>query len=413
MRYKLIILGLLISLGGFSQTIQELELQLRYTPILKLDSVRYICDQIFKIDKYNELAIDYLMESYRYQLDESPELLFMSGREKSDIDTNLNYTDSINIFFQSLIENDKLNPKPLILEAKYKFSRTSPADSNKIEPLEKALKLDKYNIEANFLLGQTYYYIFNKEFRKDSKYPDLKELAIKTFNRLEQAFNRDSELRLLLKYPLIQIANYLEKNEKLMEFQSSEVTSNLYFPIYTLGTFPENWKESYEINIMSELDIALFVNRWYSSHLRTMNEPKMCENYSVDNAFRFTWLRTFHNPIAVRLEYTNEQIILKWKKCDGAGGYEPGKIIVDKQKELTSIEWLEFQKLVSKIGFWEMQSTLDEIPGNDGSQWILEGVNNGVYHVVDRWTPRGSDYAKCCEFLLNLTDLKINEKENY
>ncbi|HET6557031.1 MAG TPA: hypothetical protein VFG54_06920 [Prolixibacteraceae bacterium] len=413
MKYKLIIIGLLISLNGFTQSIEQLELKLRHTSILELDSVRLVCNQIFKLDKYNELAIDYLMESYRYQTDDPSELFYLSGREKLGIDTTINSTDSINVFFKNLIENDKTNPMPLILVAKYKYGRTFPSDSNRIIPLEKAIELDKDNIEANFLLGQTYYFIFIKEFKKDSNNSDLEGLATKSFNRLEQAFILDSPNRELLKYPLIQLANYLGNSGKSKHYSLYKINSHLYFPIMSLGSFPEIWNVNYEINIMQEVDLALFVNRWYSSHLKAMNEPIMYKDYWVDNSFRFTWLRTFHNPIAIRIDKDKEQILLTWKECDGAGGYEPGKIIVDKQKKLSENEWKEFQRMISKIDFWEMPTTLDEIPGSDGSQWILEGIKEGEYHVVDRWTPRGSEYAKCCGFLLNLTDIKINEKEKY
>ncbi|MCB9174427.1 MAG: hypothetical protein H6589_07445 [Flavobacteriales bacterium] len=380
---------------------------------MKLDSVKLICNQIFKLDKYNESAIDYLMESYRYQTDDSPELLFFSGREKSDIDTTINYTDSINTFFQNLVESDKSNPIPLILEAKYKFGRTFPSDSNKIAPLEKALQLDKGNIEANFLLGQTYYFIFIDEFKKDSNNSNLEELASKSLNRLEQSFILDSTKRELLRYPLIQLANYLGDSQKIKEYKTYKVHSDLYFPLKSLGTFSDDWNLNYTINIMQEIDLALFVNNWYSSQLRAMSEPILCKDYSVDNSYRFTWLRTFHNPIAVRIDNNNGQILLTWKECDGAGGYEPGKIIVDKQKKISEAKWQEFQKMISQIDFWKMPSTSNEILGTDGAQWILEGINEGKYHVTDRWTPRGSDYAKCCEYLIELTDIKIKEKEKY
>jgi len=250
MKYKLIILGLLISLTGFTQSIEQLELKLRHTPILELDSVRQICNQIFKLDKYNESAIDYLMESYRYQTDDSPELLFFSGRDKSDIDTTINYTDSINSFFQNLVESDKSNPIPLVLEAKYKFGRTFPSDSNKIAPLEKALKLDKDNVDVNFLLGQTYYFIFIDEFKKDSNNANLEELAFKSFNSLEQAFILDSTKRELLSCPLIQIANYLGDSEKSNAYKTYKVHSDLYFPIKSLSSLTDDWSVNYSINIM-------------------------------------------------------------------------------------------------------------------------------------------------------------------
>lgn len=413
MKYKLIILGLLISLTGFTQTVEQLELKLRHTPILELDSVRLICNQIFKLDKYNESAIDYLMKSYRYQTDDSPELLFFSGREKSDIDTTINYSDSINTFFQSLVESDKFNPIPLILEAKYKFGRTFPSDSNKIAPLEKALQLDKDNIEVNFLLGQTYYFIFIDEFKKDSINSELKELATKSFSRLEQTFILDSRNRELLRYPLIQLANYLGDSEKTKEYKDYKVHSNLYFPLKSLGSFSDDWSVNYTINIMQELDLALFVNSWYSGQLRAMSEPILYKDYSTDTSYRFTWLRTFHNPIAVRIDNKKGLILLSWKVCEGAGGYDAGKIIVDKQKKIPEANWLEFQKMISQIDFWSMPSTSNEILGTDGAQWILEGINKGKYHVTDRWTPRGSDYAKCCEYLIELTDIKVKEKEKY
>ena len=207
MRKNLIILGLLINLTGFTQTIEELELQLRQTPILELDSVRQICNQIFKLDKYNESAIYSLMESYRYQTDNSPENLFFSGREKADIDTAVNYTDSINIFFQNLINSDKFNPKPYILNAK--FQSEGIADSTRIDFLQTAINLDSNNITANYMLGQTYYYIFNKTINEDEDSPQLQDLAYNSYEKLVKTFRLDSSSRITLKFPLIQLANYL------------------------------------------------------------------------------------------------------------------------------------------------------------------------------------------------------------
>ena len=412
MKIKLIFIGLLISLSGFSQTIEELELHLRYTSLLKLDSVRHICSQIFKIDKYNELAVEFLMQSYRYQSGDIPFEVLPSAREMVDLDTTINYTDSIHIFFQQLVENDKLNPYPLILEAKYKYGRESSC-SNKIVPLEKALQLDRNNIEVNYLLGEAYYSVFNDKICDNSKDKDLSKLASKCYDRLRATFVLDSTSRLVIQYPLTQLANYLGRSNELVDLNQYPFSSKLFFPIEDLGNFPENWSTDFELNVMEEVDLVLFLNRRYSEQLKAMNEPIMFAKYPINCAFRFTWLRTFHNPIAVRLENKDGRIFLIWKECDGSGGYEPGKIIENKQKELSKREWREFLQLIAKIDFWGMPSKLDEIPGCDGAQWILEGVYNGEYHVVDRWTPQGSDYANCCEFLLNLTGLRINEKELY
>lgn len=72
-----------------------------------------------------------------------------------------------------------------------------------------------------------------------------------------------------------------------------------------------------------------------------------------------------------------------------------------------------FQTLLSKADYWNLKTNEVDIPGNDGSQWILEGVDDKNYHVVDRWTPRGGSFYECCDFLIGLTDLKIEKSDKY
>ena len=50
------------------------------------------------------------------------------------------------------------------------------------------------------------------------------------------------------------------------------------------------------------LGIDSFVNTWYSKHLFVMREPLIYGDKSKNEVYRFTWLRTFHNPIAIRIE---------------------------------------------------------------------------------------------------------------
>ena len=54
--------------------------------------------------------------------------------------------------------------------------------------------------------------------------------------------------------------------------------------------------------------------------------------------------------------------------------------------------------------------TEDSRLGNDGAQWILEGMKDGRYHVVDRWSPDGGDYRAACLHLLKLSGLGVNPK---
>ena len=45
-----------------------------------------------------------------------------------------------------------------------------------------------------------------------------------------------------------------------------------------------------------------------------------------------------------------------------------------------------FLRQVHELGFWSIATTLKgDQTGTDGSEWIIEGVKDGKYHVVERW----------------------------
>ena len=157
-----------------------------------------------------------------------------------------------------------------------------------------------------------------------------------------------------------------------------------------------------------------FRNKWYSSQLKAMNEPILKSLTSPAEVYRFTWLRSFHNPVAVRMERKGEDLKVFWKLCSGAGGYDPGRMIIDREKKIDRKQWDQFMDLLSAMDFRGMKSVDENQTGLDGAQWILEGIQDGNYHVVDRWSPgRKSRFARCCEFLLSLTDLEIAEQDKY
>ena len=160
------------------------------------------------------------------------------------------------------------------------------------------------------------------------------------------------------------------------------------------------------------VDFDKFRNEWYSIFLFSMREPVLFSNNSQKEIYRFLWLRSFHNPISIRIEKQENIYLLTWKLCNGAGGYEPRQFIIAKQKQIDEITREKFKTLLNQIDFWNMETDIKKI-GLDGSQWILEGKNVDKYHVVDRWTPRGDKYSQCCDFLIGITDLTINEKDKY
>ena len=127
---------------------------------------------------------------------------------------------------------------------------------------------------------------------------------------------------------------------------------------------------------------------------------RRCENTEV---YRFLWLRTFRHPVAVTLERNVDHFELRSVELDGAGGYAPGKILSTGRKSITQEVWCQFTGLLDKAAYWKIPSNSRDDMGYDGSQWILEGIKDGRYHIVDRWTPQTGEYREACLFVLKLS----------
>jgi hypothetical protein len=156
-----------------------------------------------------------------------------------------------------------------------------------------------------------------------------------------------------------------------------------------------------------------FRNGWYSKHLRAMKEEPLpwSDDGSLES-YRFLWLRTFHHPVAVRIWKCGSVPFISVKELNGAGGYEPGTLILDRKRELTPDEWREFVRHLDDSCYWQLP-TQDDNVGTDGAQWIFEGFNVGRYHVVDRWTPRNGSYRELCLYALKLSGLNIDTSNLY
>ena len=158
-----------------------------------------------------------------------------------------------------------------------------------------------------------------------------------------------------------------------------------------------------------------FKERWYAKELRSMREPSLSEA-SKDNslvAYRFLWFRTFHNPIAIRLIiHLDGTGSLTGKMTNGKGGYNPGNLALNESHELTKAQVVEFLGLLRRASFWSAPSE-DGAGGLDGAQWVLEGVEDGRYHIVDRWSPKKSDFQDVCLFLFKQSKIRLEAKEIY
>jgi hypothetical protein len=155
-----------------------------------------------------------------------------------------------------------------------------------------------------------------------------------------------------------------------------------------------------------------FREKWYSEHLKAMKEESM---YGGDDkaveSYRFLWLRSFNHPVVVRIWKTETAQFISLKEASGAGGYEPGHLIIDRTRQLDAAEWNAFVQRLDDSCYWNLPTEDPKESGLDGAQWVLEGVKEGRYHMVDRWTPTAGTFHDACLYALQLSGLKLGGDE--
>lgn len=389
MRILIIALLFLLTNISFAQTVEELEYELSYYESgEEWGNKKSQAYQLLELDGLNVNAINYLVEVY-------------GGN---------NQQDSIGILFEKIIKEHPHSPDPYLIRVSYRNSYLEKLTLEKqIDYLQRALEFDSTKTETLYLLGKKHYEVFNQGVESKKKMTYLNVHAERSMEFFEKLCLADPHFQESLRYPLIQLSNFLDLPEKVQEFKRFQLQSS-YFPITALNELPNDWETNYGVNVIWEIESAMFRLNWYSSHLSAMEEPVLSDSLPT-KIYRFTWLRSFDNPIVIGLENRNDTISLYWKVTNGAGGYEPGEIVKNEREKLTMKEWRNITSDIDSLDFWNLSSTDRGLIGNDGARWILEGKELGRYHMVDRWL--GKEIWRVCLELLKLTNLSIKEDEIY
>jgi hypothetical protein len=137
---------------------------------------------------------------------------------------------------------------------------------------------------------------------------------------------------------------------------------------------------------------------WYGRQLRAAGERPLCQSPEQPHVvYRLTWIPSFHPSVIVLIERTSVGYQLRAKTLSGAGGYDPGHLARDTMSSLTDTDLETFARLLAAARFWQLPTTPlpNGMMGLDGAQWMLEGLSDGRYHIVDRWSPNseGPDAA--------------------
>ena len=153
---------------------------------------------------------------------------------------------------------------------------------------------------------------------------------------------------------------------------------------------------------------AIF-EKWYGKQLMALKEIPVWNSPEKRPAYRFTWLRTWHHPMAFRVTFLeNGTAELNVKMADGAGGYEPGKLILDKMVKLDGEATKTVRDNLESLDFWSLKAQRPELRGMDGAEWILEGKESSKYHIVVRWSG-DRDISSWCKKLIELSAVDVGE----
>ncbi|SRR5258708_39905557 len=165
--------------------------------------------------------------------------------------------------------------------------------------------------------------------------------------------------------------------------------------------------------------LTAFEVQWYSKSLARMKEPKLPEMAKDKKviAYRLTILPPWGNPIAIRIQKEGDVYLIFSRRLNGEGGYDPGKLVEQKKAKLANSDASALESLLVALRFFEMP-TEDRFRMSDGDEWVLEGVSDGRYHVINRCCPsdgsrrdRGLEpFLALCRFLIEKSGLSERPK---
>jgi hypothetical protein len=151
-----------------------------------------------------------------------------------------------------------------------------------------------------------------------------------------------------------------------------------------------------------------FERKWYSRHLaaageRPLHQPPPPAVEGAAATLRFTWLRSFHAPVVIRVETdaAGERRLFA-RQLSGAGGYDPGHVEKRLERALTRRESKRLEAALEGTRLFDRPGDPCEL-GVDGAQWIFESSGPGGYRFASYWTPREGSANRLGLLLMELT----------
>ena len=150
---------------------------------------------------------------------------------------------------------------------------------------------------------------------------------------------------------------------------------------------------------------------FFTKYLAEMQERSLLrfQPGSEESVYRFTWLRSFHSKVVIRVWTDGQMKTLFFKELKSENGGKNHQLAVEQTRNLTIDEWNEFVRLLNEACVWRLPSGAQDAIATDGAWWLFEVNSDRHYHVVARQSPQDS-YRDLCLYLLKLTGLPLNSQ---
>lgn len=150
---------------------------------------------------------------------------------------------------------------------------------------------------------------------------------------------------------------------------------------------------------------------YYAKQLGALKETSIYElrKDTKVTAFRFLCVRALQPPFVIRVEKKADGTgSLIFKQSDGTGGYQTGKIADNQTMKVSKAQMGELEAKITAMQFFELDYRKKNQGGFDGARWLIEGLQNGKYHLVDRYSPGWGNFRNLGLYLIKLSgeDLK-------
>lgn len=154
-------------------------------------------------------------------------------------------------------------------------------------------------------------------------------------------------------------------------------------------------------------EVNSLIDDMTSVHLKAMKESslwKLSQKDRTATGYRFLWLASGEHPICIRLTRTGRTFALHVARHDGRPGIRAGRLTINKDVKLSVQQGERLIARVEKTKFWTSPVEVKESRGlADGDRIVIEGVNDGKYHVLSRaGSATGESYKEFCRSLLEL-----------